>query len=57
MTPARPEAASFSSRNLDFKAPRGVNGRLRVCQCMYVRVNPLVCVCVCVSVSPPVVFS
>ena len=30
VTPARPEAASFSSRNLDLKAPRGVNGRLRV---------------------------
>lgn len=32
VTPSRPEAASFSRRNLDFKAPRGVNGRLRVCQ-------------------------
>lgn len=47
MTPARPEAASFSRRNLDFKAPRGVNGRLRVCQRMCVRVNPRARVCVC----------
>lgn len=49
VTPARPEAASFSSRNLDLKAPRGVNGRLRVRQYMGVHENPLVCVCVCVS--------
>ena len=59
VTPARPEAASFSSRNLDLKAPRGVNGRLRVRQYMGVHVNLLVCVCVCVCVgaSLPVVSS
>lgn len=39
VTPARPEAASFSGRDLDLKAPRGVNGC--VCQCLCVRVNPV----------------
>lgn len=58
MTPARPEGASFSLRNLDFKAPRGVNGRLRVCQCCVCPCESARArVCVCVGVIPPVVSS